>query len=470
MAAASAVRCERPVDVAHELAESAVATSFDELPVPTLYATQAFILDALAVAVAGSSAAGIDAGVAFARANGGAAQATLLVFGARLPATAAAMINGTLMQARDFDAVYEPGVLLPYAPVVAAALATAECVGASGRAFLNAVVLGTDVTCRLGRALTKGLGWSRTATLGVFGAAIAAARLLELPLDRTVSALGLALSQCSGNIQTVIEGTLAKRYQAGFVAEAGVRSAMLAARGVTAPTQVFEGRCGYFALYEGGSYQRDRITQNLGTDFEGVQASIKPYPCARELHGAIAAAIDLHAKGVRAEDVSSLTVGLPPNAFALSGTPFPRTGATVAAAMGSAAYGVAVALQRGAVSLDDFEPSALCRPDLLALIQRIRVVEDRATTDPRTLVPQSVAVTLNDGRTLEAVCRAMPGAPLHPLTEAQRRAKVNACFRFAAQALDPGASEALARAVEALDGSGDVGALVAALTASPPLK
>lgn len=448
------------MDVAHEIAGAVVATSFEDLPVATVRATQGFIVDTLAVAVAGSSAAGIDAGVAFARENGGARQSTLFVFGDRLPATSAAMINATLMQARDFDAVYEPGVLLPYAPVLAAALATGELVGATGRAVLNAVVLGADVTCRLGLALTKGLGWSRTATLGVFGAAIAAARVLGLTRDQTVSALGLALSQSSGNIQTVIDGSLAKRYQAGFVAEAGIRSAMLAARGITGPANAFEGRCGFFALYEGGSYRRERITTGLGTDFEGVRASIKPYPCARELHGAIAAALDLHAQGVRGTDVRSVTVRLPPNAFALSGKPFPRTGATVAAAMGNAAYGVAVALQNGSVSLDDFEAPALSRPDVLALIERIEVIEDSAMTDPRTLVPQHVAVTLRDGRKLEGDCHVMPGSPERPLTDEQRRAKLDACFRYAARPLRDDAVGTLERTVGALDGSVDLAELV----------
>jgi 2-methylcitrate dehydratase PrpD len=451
------------VDVAFELAESAVTTSFNHLPVATVRATVGFMVDALAVAVAGSSAPGIDASVELTRANGGTPQATLLVFGDRLPATAAAMVNGTMMQARDFDAVYEPGVLLPYAPVLAASLATAELVGASGASVLNAIVLGADATCRLGRAVTKGLGWSRTATLGVFGAAIAAGRLLELSREQMVSALGLALSQSSGNIQTVIDGSLAKRYQAGFAAEAGAKSALLAARGVTGPSNVFEGRAGFFALYEGGSYHRSRITDELGTDFEGVRASIKPYPCARELHGAIAAALDLYAQGVRADHIRSITVRLPPNAFALSGKPFPKAGATAAAAIGSAAYGVAVAFVSGGVTLDDFESAALLRPGVLALIERIEVVEDRSSSDSRALVPQTVTVRLRDGRILDSTCSIMPGAPERPLADEQRQAKLATCFRYAARPLHADAMDALERSATTLDCRDDIGALLDAI-------
>lgn len=436
------------MDIAFEVAEAAVESSYDTLPPSVIAATKHFMLDSVAVAVAGSTAAGIQAGLDFARENGGTPQATLLVFGDRLPATAAAMINGTLCQARDFDAVYEPGVLLPYGPVIAAAFATGELVGASGPAVLHAIVLGADLTCRLGRALTKGLGWSRTATLGVFGSALASARLLDLSREQTVSALGLALSQSSGNIQTVIDGSLAKRYQAGFAAEAGVKSAMLARSGVTGPANVFEGRCGFFNLYESGSYLRELVTRDLGSDYEGTRASIKPFPCARELHGALAAALELRSEGLIPGDVRSVTIRLPPNAFALSGKPFRRSEASLAMAIGNASYGVAVALCKGAVTLDDYEEQALARGEVLDLIELIKVVEDTAIADGRALVPQSVTVEMRDGNTRTAVCERMPGGPENALSENQIRAKLIACLARSARPRKDVSVERLKRAID----------------------
>ncbi|TAK82582.1 MAG: hypothetical protein EPO20_21195 [Betaproteobacteria bacterium] len=437
------------MDLAVEFAEHACRSTYADLPPATVEATKAFILDTVGAAIAGSSAAGIEAGLAHVREAGGTAQATLLVFGERFPATAAALVNGAMAQARDFDPVYEPGVLLPYGPIFAAALAAAERADASGKALIHAVALGTDLTCRVGRALVSGLGWSRTATLGAFGAALAAGLLFGLGRERMVSALGLALSQSSGNIQTVIDGSLAKRYQGGFTAAAGVLAAMLAERGITGPTNVFEGRCGFFALYESGRYRREFATEALGSRYEGVAASVKPYPCSREHHGALAAALELHAGGVRASDIESATVTLPPNAFALSGKPWRRGELkTVGNAISSAGYGVAVALARGALILEDFEPAALGNAEVNALAERIEIEQDRAVSDAKTLVPQSVVVTLRGGGTRRRTTVAMPGSPQMPLTAGQLEAKFRSCAARSARPVSP---ENILRSIQQLE-------------------
>ena len=440
------------MDLAFQLAENACRKSYEDLPAPVVAATKNFILDTIGAAIAGSSAEGIDAGLQFVRETGGTPQATLLVFGDRLPATAAAMMNGAMCQARDFDPVYEPGVLLPYGPIVAAALAVGESRGASGKELINAVVLGTDLTCRIGKALMSGLGWSRTATLGVFGAALASARLLRLDRERTVCALGLALSSSSGNIQTVIDGSLAKRYQGGFAAEAGVKAALLASRGITGPANVFEGRCGFFNLYESGRYRRESVIEGLGEHFEGAAASIKPYPCAREHHGALAAALRLFAAGVRASDIESVVVRLPPNAFALSGKPFRRTEShTVAAAIGSAAYGVAVALVQGRIALEDFRKDAISRPEVRELAERVQVLEDRTISDAKMLVPQSVVIRLRGGAMREEASLQMPGSPQMPLTPRELKDKFRACLSHSARPLTSEQSAAIVHAIEHLE-------------------
>jgi 2-methylcitrate dehydratase PrpD len=452
------------MDLAKEFADVAAQVRHETLPAETVRCTKLFLLDTLAVGLAGATADGIAGGLAYSRELGGTPCATVLASGDRLPAPTAAMLNGTLCQARDFDPVYEPGVLLPYAPVTAAALAVGEATGANGSDVLTAIVLGADLSCRLGRSLTSGLGWSRTGTLGVFGAALAAAYLLHLSREQTVWALGLALSQSSGNIQTVIDGSLAKRYQAGFAAEAGLRAAMLARNGVTGPVNVFEGRCGFMQLYEGGRFERARATDGLGSVFEGTRASIKPYPCAREQHGAIAAALELAGKGITAERVERVEVTLPPNAHVLSGRAFGRDGATIAGAMGAAAYGAAVALTRGAVGLGDFTPEALHREEVMSLVERVTVTEDAAERDRRALVPQTVSVLLRGGEQRSATCSTMPGSPDRPLDPSAHRLKVIDCLTTANPTCVGALAEradALAQVVDRLDDDAGLPALIA---------
>jgi|SRR5581483_6083671 len=455
------------MDLAQEFADVAAQVRYETLPRDTIAVTKLHVLDTLAVGLAGSTADGIAAGLSYVRELGGAPRSSVFAFGDRLPPPTAAMINATLCQARDFDPVYEPGVLLPYAPVVAAALATAEATDAAGRDVLTAIVLGADLCCRLGRSLTSGLGWSRTATLGVFGAALAAAYVLRLTREQTVWALGLALSQSSGNIQTVIDGSLAKRYQAGFAAEDGVRAAMLAGRGVTGPVNVFEGRCGFMQLYEAGRFERAQVTDALGSSFEGTRASIKPYPCAREQHGAIVAALELAAQGVAPERIERVEVELPPNAFVLAGRPFRREGATIAGAMGSAAYGVGVALTKRAVGIADFAEDAIRDSQGAALAERVTVVEDTAARDARTLVPQSVTVYLQNGERRSATCAAIPGSPDFPLDRRAHREKIIQCLMSTGGMSKVPVerwANALTHAVENLDQASSANTLVECMT------
>ncbi len=448
------------MDIAERFAENALRSSYDRLPVPVVAATKRLILDTVGAGFAGSSADAIDAGLALMRETGGAPQATVLVFGDRLPATSAAMINGAMFQARDFDPVYEPGVMLPYGPIVAATLAAAELSGAAGREFVHAVVLGSDMACRLGKSMMTGLGWSRTATLGVFGAALACARLLRLDRDRTVSALGLAYSQAAGNIQSVIDGSHAKRYQGGFAAEAGLKAALLAARGVTGPRNVFEGRCGFFTVYESGKVRKELVAEGLGEIYEGAAASVKPYPCSREHHGAVAAALRLHAEGVRAGDIESLTLRLTPNAFVLSGKPFRRGEShSIGDAISSAAYGAAVALVRGRVTLGDFQKEALQDGAVLELADRARIEEDRSISDAKTLVPQAASVKLRGGAVREAVVTAMPGSPESPLSACELKEKFQACLAHSARPVTPEWSDALAQSLENLENLRNIGEL-----------
>lgn len=450
-------------DLAVLVAASACATSFDRLGADVVRGTGAFVLDTLGAGVAGSGAAGVAAGVELLREAGGTGQATLLVHGDRLPALGVAMLNGTMCQAWDFDPVYEPGVLLPYGPVVAAALAAAELAGATGPDFLTGVALGADLTCRLGRAVVTGLGWSRTATLGTFGAALASARILRLGPDATVSALGLALSQSAGTIQTVLDGSLAKRYQGGFAARSGLLAALLAARGVSGPEHVFEGPCGYFPLYESGRYRREAVLDGLGSQFEGMRASHKPFPCAREQHGAIDAALRLVESGVRAADVVEARVWLPPNAFALSGRPFGGSDRhTVADAIASAGYGVATAFVRGRVTLAEFQPGAVADPRVAEFARRVTVLKDAAVTDQRTLVPQTVEVLLADGTTRRAEVGDLPGSPERPLSDDELVAKVRSCGRFAAGPPDDTRVERLIETTMALQEVTDIADLLGA--------
>ena len=190
------------------------------------------------------------------------------------------------MRATERGSVHADSVVLP------AALAVAEREHASGRDFLAALVLGNDVVTRLGAAsLLPHKGWYHTSIYGVFGAAAAAARLLRLDREQTCHAFGIALSQTAATQLPNISHSLAKRFSSAFAAHAGVFSALLAARGITAPREAFEGKFGFYNLYQNGDPAD--LFAGLGVDYPHVETAIKKYPSCACNHTAIEAALAL---------------------------------------------------------------------------------------------------------------------------------------------------------------------------------
>src|SRR5690606_10891776 len=145
----------------------------------------------------------------------------------------AALVNGTAIQALDFDDTHDPSAAHTASTVLAAALAVGEARGSSGMDLILALVAGVEVAARVGLASHANIGFTSTAVYGVFGATVAAARLLGLDARTTRHALGIAISQAAGTSQTAIDRPLSKHIQSGFAAQAGVTAALLAQRGVT---------------------------------------------------------------------------------------------------------------------------------------------------------------------------------------------------------------------------------------------
>src|SRR6476469_10926860 len=173
------------------------------------------------------------------------------VFGdaARYSPVGAAFLNGALAHSLDFDDTHAAGSLHPGAPVIPAALAAGEMVGASGADVLAAIVAGYEVTCRIALALPAGEHYDRgfhpTATCGVFGAAAAADRVFGLDADRVEGALGTVLSQCAGSLQFLVNGAWTKRFQVGWAACNGLMAAALVREGFKGAAEALEGKHGF---------------------------------------------------------------------------------------------------------------------------------------------------------------------------------------------------------------------------------
>jgi 2-methylcitrate dehydratase PrpD len=369
---------------------------------------------------------------------GGAEVATAVGSAQRLPAPSAALVNGTLAHSLDFDDTHLPSVLHPSSAVLPAALAVAEQVGASGQAMLDAAAVGIEVTCRLGMAgydeeLGNSVFFERgqhaTAICGAVGAAVAAGMLRGLDAEALTSVIGIAASMGAGVIEANRTGGTVKRVHCGWAAHGGVVAADLARHGLTGPPTVLEGRFGFLQAFCGDRVHIERVTDGLGEEWETLGIFFKPYPCNHFTHAGIDAALALRASGVVAEQVRSLTLGVPAPVLRTIAEPaeekaHPRSGYHAAF---SGPYTVAAALLGGGglgVFHDDFTDAAAADQARLALAGRVRcVADDESTAIFPHQFPAVLTAELADGRSVTERVRANRGGPQRPLSEAELSAK-----------------------------------------------
>ena len=266
-------------DAAWILARHVCGTGYADLPASAVASARRVILDTLGCMLGGSGSPGIDELFAVIAGWGGREESRVLLRGTRLPAPQAALLNASMGHALDFDDTLDSGGSIhPGVSVLGSVLALSDSLGGvSGRDVLLAVALGLDVSCRIALASTLDRGWHRTAAMGIFGATAAAGKLIGLTPEQMLAAFGIAYSHAAGNRQCILDGALTKRMQAGQAASAAVFSAVLAQTGFTGARNIFNGRFGYFELYQPDGYDASVLLRDLGTAFRGEGLSYKPY-------------------------------------------------------------------------------------------------------------------------------------------------------------------------------------------------
>jgi 2-methylcitrate dehydratase PrpD len=327
-------------------------------------------------------------------------------------------------------------------------LALAERERLSGREFLTAYAAGSEILVRLSLAIRARPGWFYSSVLGVFGAAAGAARALRLDAGRTRHAMGVALSRAAGTQQTLFERSLTKRLQSAFAARDGVEAALLAACGVTAPAQMFEGAAGFSALY--GEIDAAIALEGLGREFHFTALTMKKYASCYCNHAAIQAALDLvHRHGLRAAEVREAAVRITPFMARLVGAPYDPGDNPQVAAQFSVQYSVANVFLRGRFAVEDILPTAATDPEVCALASRVRVEID--STQAGKFLPATVRVRTASGAVLEATATQLPGTPLNPMPEAELHAKALACLGTGVQPIQQDAARRFAERIAALD-------------------
>ena len=432
------------MDAIVPLVRNLIKIRYEDIPPQVLAATKKSIVDTFAAMLAGTSAQGCPEVVAQALEWGGKEESTVFHYGKKVPAFLAALANGMMARAVDFDDVFEPGTMHASASIIPAALAAAEMKGGlSGKQFLKAVTLGIDLICRMGRThkIPSGLsGMNVTYQYACFGCAGVVGRVLGLDEEMMIHAMGLAYSQTAGNSQNILEGTLATRFAQGLAAQAGVYAAVFARRGITAAREVLEGKFGYYPVYHRGEYDVRNLLDGLGKRFEGVNLTLKKYPCCMHSHAAIDGLLSiLDEQNLKPEEVDRVTVKVNQQGFNFVCLPLEKTRVprSIPEAQFSLPYAAATALVKKKVSLDDFTEEQIRNPHVLQVAQRIDCLVDPALDKeyPASVTPANVEVRTKKGNVFSRRVVERRGSPTNPLTMEEIEEKFRQCVRFAGNPL-----------------------------------
>jgi 2-methylcitrate dehydratase PrpD len=331
----------------------------------------------------------------------------------------AAFVNAIASNLLDYDDTHLRTVIHPSAPVAPVAFALGEELSASGAEVLHAFLLGGEIACRMGNAVSPGhyaRGWHITASCGVFGAAAAAARLMRLSAEQTADALGIAASQSSSIVENL--ATAAKNIGVGNAARNGILAARFAARGYRAAPLAIEGPLGW-ARAMGDEPVMAEITEGLGQSWEIARNTYKPYAAGIVFHAVIDACLTLREQlGNAVAHIKSVTVA--GDALLLArGDRVVRNERDTRVSIHHCA---AIALLLGRADVADFEMAAVQDPELTAL--RAKVIAECDTNLPRGAA--RVTITLADGSTHQATIEHPRGSAERPLSDGELAAKYRA--------------------------------------------
>ena len=404
------------MEITGRIADYVVSTQLEDFPPDGIQAAKGAIMDCLGCALAGSREPLADILSEFVQANGGGTSASVIGRGFKTSAADAAQVNGAISHALDYDDITRALKGHPTAVLMPPALALAESQGATGLEMLMAYMLGFEVACSIGEAMSPEyydeLGWHPTGPVGALGAAVAASRILKLDRDQTAMAISLAASQAAGLRQNF--GTMTKPYHAGAACRTGVTAAQLVSAGFTASLDAIEGRFGFLHAFSGGGgYEADRISENLGKTCYLVESGIeiKKYPCCGSAHLALdATARILDRSPLNAADIEKIDVVVdfdPPRSLIHDRPQSALEGKF------SMQYCLAAAVLDGKVGMDAFTDQQVLRPEAQDLIPKVtmRRLTDFQGQPSWVEAYNQVAVHLKDGTVLtERVDRINEGA------------------------------------------------------------
>jgi len=445
------------------LAEFVSETKFKDLPQKSVDTIKNVILTILGTTIAGATAEGCEPLVGQVKEWGGRKEATILIHGGKVPAYNAALVNSTMARALDFCDAMMPGMHVGSSSVPTALAAAELAGGCTGKEFLSALVLGTEVSARI-NSVSLYDGFDPTGICSIFATAAVTGRILHLDSKQMLNVLALAFNKAGGSFQSNIDGSLAVRVIQGFVSQGGIICAQLAQRGITGPKNFLEGTYGYFHLFAKDKHNPQAITQGLGTRFEMDKTLFKKYPsCGGTLGSTDAILALVKEKGLTPKDVEHIDVEVPPYNCNLVGGDFKIGDNPKVSAQFNIQYCVANALLRKSSKLNHFDESFIRDPEVIKLTKKVRVIPVPALDDPERLgfsLAAHMKVTTKKGDVYPKAVDIPRGIPGNPMTLEEHMERFRDCVSYAGKPVSPANIEKVISMVGRLEKAGDVRTLI----------
>ncbi len=424
-----------PKSPTHVIADFVVNTAYEDLPDAAVQYAKMSIVDGIGTCIAGSESPAGRIITDYAREGDSRPEATVISKGFKTGAPEAALANGTMMHALDYDDCAENFLGHPTTVILPAVLALGESTGISGKEALLSYILGYEVGSKIGSGMGSAhydAGWHPTSTIGALAAVIAATRILRLDVPQTRTAIGIAASLASGLRQNF--GTMTKPLHAGNAARNGVFAALLAQKGFTSDQGILENPLGFARVFS-GTVEADlkKMISNLGAPFEIVSDApiIKLYPSCRATAGCIDAILHLVRRhNIGADDVGEVECRTSPHTPTVLIHSRPQTALE---GKFSLQYCMAIAIVDREVGLGQFTDDKVQNAQIQKLITKVRYthppeIGSASADSMRGRV--EVAVRLKNGTEFSKPVEAAKGDPRNPLSQEEMESKFLDCARL----------------------------------------
>jgi 2-methylcitrate dehydratase PrpD len=406
-----------PPDATRILAKYLVDAQFRDIPDPVRKEACRTLLNWVGCTIGGSHNEAVEIAVSALQPFFGSEQASLLGRKERADIFHVALINGIASHVLDFDDTHLRTIIHPAAPVASAILAVSEYQPVSGADFLHALILGVEAECRIGNAVYPAhydAGWHITGTAGVFGAAAAAGKLLNLNQQQMTWALSLAAVQPVGLREMF--GSMTKSFHPGRAAQNGLTAAFLALQNFTSSDHGIEARSGWANVLSPARDYKE-ITDHLGDSFEILQNTYKPFACGIVNHPAIDGCIQLrNQNNLKPGQIDRIDLTVNPLVLELTGKKNPQTGLE---GKFSIYHAAAVAIVEGAAGERQFSDGTVNNPAVIMLRNRVNLTPDASIKEDQV----RISIALKDGRKLEKFVEHAVGSITNPMSDKALEAK-----------------------------------------------